>query len=107
MTEKEQQLQHELDRALKYLGQSVIRELEMAKDLDAELEGSIRLGKKLRDSEDKLTKAVSSLLVCRKIFSEYAIKQYDKGTGGGHKKAFENQEHSDEISRVLKQIRED
>jgi len=104
MTEKEQCLQHELDRALKYLGQSVIRELERSKELDAELEGNIALGKKLLDSENRLKKAVSSLLVCRKIFGEYAIKHFDKHTPEGHKKATENQEHADEISRVLKEI---
>lgn len=68
--------------------ENVIRELdEMERNLDK--------------ANEKVNTLISSLLVCRKIFQQYAIVHETKNTEEGRSKAKDNLEHADTINQVL------
>jgi hypothetical protein len=54
--------------------------------------------------KDKIVEMANALLVCRKIFEQYAILHKDKNTDEGRVKAKINQGHADDITEVLRLV---
>jgi hypothetical protein len=104
-------LESEIKAALEVLGIYCVRNQQLS-DLLAEentaKEKIIReldkMESKLDEDNQKVTQLISSLLVCRKIFQRYAITHEAKNTEEGRIEAQVNQEHADDIDKVLVKV---
>lgn len=104
-------LESEIKAALEVLGIYCVRNQQLS-DLLAEentaKEKIIReldkMESKLDEDNQKVTQLISSVLVCRKIFQEYAIMHSEKNTEEGRQKAETNQEYADDLTLVLKKV---